>query len=338
MNPSPRHDGGLAGLPRRALVALVVFAAALIAAPGFVDDYILSVLILGLYFALVGQAWNVMTGFCGQLSLGHALYIGLGAYTAGALFVRFEISPWIGLPVAMVVAGLAGALIGFLSFRFGIRGVYFALLTIAFAEFTRILFDHWGWVGGSSGLYLPVTERTQVDLWSLRGPLWMFYYVILAAVGLAFLVCRRLLNAKIGYYWLAIREDQEAAQAMGIDILRYKVLAVVVSAMMTAFGGVFYAFYYNQFYPETIFNIDKSIEILLGVIVGGIGTLFGPILGAFALAGIGEVLIWFQDLVGVRGLKLLTYGVVLMIIILAKPDGLWPWLRPLLGLGRRDRA
>ena len=167
------------GVPRRAL-ALWALLAALLAAPLVVNDYLLTILILIFYFAYTGQAWNIMMGFAGQLSLGHALYVGLGAYTTAALYVHFGLAPWLGLPLAIAISALAGAFIGFLAFRFRVAGVYFAILTIAFAEFARIGFDHFRWVGGSAGLFLPVANYTQNDIWNLRGSPVMFYYLMLA--------------------------------------------------------------------------------------------------------------------------------------------------------------
>ena len=154
----------LEGVPRRGLRLLAGLLLALVAVPLVASDYLLTVLILILYFAYVGQAWNIMMGFAGQLSLGHALYVGLGAYAAAALYVHFGVSPWIGLWAAMAVSAAAGAVIGFLAFRFGVGGVYFAILTIAFAEFARIGFDHWSWLGGSAGFFLPVANYTRNDL------------------------------------------------------------------------------------------------------------------------------------------------------------------------------
>ena len=171
---------------------------------------------------------------------------------------------------------LAGAFIGFLAFRFRVGGVYFAILTIAFAEFARVGFDHLGWTGASAGLFLPVKQYAHNDLWRLRGHPVMFYYVLLAATVAAFVGCRMLLQSRVGYFWLAIREDEEAARSVGIDTFRYKMIAVVISAGMTAFAGVVFAFYYNNLFPEQVFNIGQSIEIILGPIVGGVGTLFGP--------------------------------------------------------------
>ncbi len=143
-------------LPRRSSVLLAALAVALLLLPLFGNPYVLSVAILALYFAFAGQAWNVMMGFCGQLSLGHSLYVGLGGYTAASLFVHFGVPPWLGVWPAIALCAAMGAAIGFLAFRFEIGGVYFALLTIAFAEFTRIGFDHLDWVGGSGGFFLPV--------------------------------------------------------------------------------------------------------------------------------------------------------------------------------------
>ncbi len=165
----------LEGVSRPAIGLLLVLLAALIVVPLVVNDYLITVLILILYFAYTGQSWNIMMGFAGQLSLGHALYVGLGAYVTAALYVKFGISPWIGLWPALVISGAAGAGIGFLAFRFGVSGVYFAILTIAFAEFARIGFDHFSWVGGSAGYFLPVANYTQNDFFNLRGNPRMFY-------------------------------------------------------------------------------------------------------------------------------------------------------------------
>src|SRR5688572_25071967 len=210
----------------RASVGLAVLAALLIALPAFVGAYALSVATLILYFAYTGQAWNVMMGFAGQLSLGHSLYVGVGAYAAGALFFHYGIGPWAGLWVAMLLCVALGLVIGFLAFRFGISGVYFALLTIAFAEFTRIGFDHLDWLGGPGGMFLRVAQRDTWDILNFRGPPLMYYYSILFLTMGAFVLCAWLLRSRAGYYWQAIRENEEAAQALGINTFRWKMLAV----------------------------------------------------------------------------------------------------------------
>src|SRR5690349_9413167 len=245
----------------RRSVALALVAALLIALPFFAGNYALSVATLILYFAYTGQAWNVMMGFAGQLSLGHALYVGIGAYAAGGLYYHLGIGPWLGLPLAVVAAALVGAIIGWLAFRFGVAGVYFALLTIAFAEFTRIGFDHMAWTGGPGGMFLPVAERDHIDLVHFRGPPALYYYAILALTAGALALCAWLLHARAGYYWRAMRENEDAAQALGVHAFRWKLLAVAISAGMTAIAGVFYAFYDNSLFPEKIFFIGNSIEI-----------------------------------------------------------------------------
>jgi branched-chain amino acid transport system permease protein len=322
------------GVPRRALILLGAVLAILILAPLVASDYLLTVLILILYFAYIGQAWNIMMGFAGQLSLGHALYVGLGAYAAAGLYVHFGIGPWIGLLAAVPIAGLAGAFIGYLAFRFRVGGVYFAILTIAVAEFARVGFDHLGWTHGSAGLFLPVAQYAHNDLWHLRGHPVMFYYILLAATVLAFVGCRALLHSRVGYFWLAIREDEEAARSAGVDTFRYKMIAVVISATMTSFAGVIYAFYYNNLFPEQVFHISRSIEIILGPIVGGVGTLFGPVVGAFVLTGLAETLTSVLNAVGIDmpGAKQVFYGICLLLVVVALPDGIWPWLARLIGL------
>ncbi len=323
----------------RSIFLLGALLAALLIAPWIVNDYLLTVLIVILYSAYTGQAWNIMMGFAGQLSLGHAIYAGLGAYVAAMLFTEYGIGPWIGLLAAIPVCMACGAIIGFLAFRFGVAGVYFAILTIAFAEFARIGFDHLDFVHASAGLFLPVAQYSHNDLWRLRGNPTMFYYVILAATVLAFVLCRALLKSRMGYFWLAIREDEIAARAAGIDTFRYKMYAVTISAAVTSFAGVFYAFFYNNLFPEQVFNISRSIEMILGPVIGGIGTLFGPILGAFLLTGLAESVNSAMAAIGfdLPGAKQVFYGVCLLLVIVALPEGVWPPLARRLGLAEHER-
>jgi branched-chain amino acid transport system permease protein len=320
----------------RTLTAVLV--AMLLAAPAVADRYVMSVLILIFYFAYLGQAWNLMMGLAGQLSLGHALYVGLGGYTAGLLWVYFGIGPWIGIIPAVVVAAACGGLIAWLGFRFSIEGVYFALLTIAFAEFTRIAFDHFAAAGGAGGFFVPYQAQRLGEWWNLRGGQVLFYYLgLLLAAGAALLVAA-LKRSRLGYQLMAVREDQQAARALGIDVLAAKMKAALISSAMTAVGGVFYVFYYNSLFPTQVFGIDRSIELMLAPIVGGLGTIFGPIVGAFILTPLGEILIAVTQGLGIDapGAKSLFYGVCLMLIILLRPAGLWPWLAQACGLrGRR---
>ncbi len=308
--------------------------AALAAMPLVADRYVLSVLTLIFYFAYVGQAWNLMMGYAGQLSLGHALYVGLGGYVSALLWLKLGVGPWLGVFAAVAVASAAGAAIGWLGFRFGIAGVYFALLTIAFAEFTRIGFDNLDITGGAAGLFLPFEEKRLGEWWNLRGGQLMFYYVALALACGGVLLVALLARSRLGYQWRAVREDEAAAQALGINAFAVKMAAVVISSAMTAVGGVFYAFYYNNLFPSQVFEMSRSIELILAPIVGGLGTVFGPVIGAFLLTPLGEGLIAVMERLGVNvpGAKAIFYGVILIAIISLMPTGVWPRLAALFRL------
>jgi branched-chain amino acid transport system permease protein len=323
-------------MKKRASAALAALAVLLLIFPWLAGPYALSVATLILYFAYTGQAWNVMMGFAGQLSLGHSIYVGVGAYAAGAMFYHWGIGPWAGLWVAVALCVALGLAIGFLAFRFGISGVYFAVLTIAFAEFTRIGFDHLDWLGGPGGMFLKVAQRDSIDLPNFRGPPMMYYYAMLVLAACAFIACYLLLKSKAGYYWQAIRENEEAAQALGINVFRWKMAAVAVSSAMTAVSGVFFAFYYNNLFPEQIFSISRSIEIMLGPVIGGVGTLFGPILGAAVLTLLSDGITEALAALGweVPGIKQVFYGVVLLAVVMFLPHGIWPALARRLGLNR----
>jgi len=318
----------------KASAALASLAVVLALLPLVAGNYVLSVVTLILYFAYTGQAWNVMMGFAGQLSLGHALYVGVGAYAAGGLFFHYGIGPWAGLWLAMLLCVALGLVIGFLAFRFSISGVYFALLTIAFAEFTRIGFDHLDSLGGPGGMFLKVAQRDTWDVLNFRGPPLMYYYAILLLCGAALALCSWLLRSKAGYYWQAIRENEEAAQALGINTFRWKMLAVAISSAMTSVSGVFFAFYYNNLFPEQIFNISRSIEIILGPVIGGVGTLFGPILGAALLTVLSDSITEGLAAIGweIPGIKQVFYGVVLLGVVMFLPNGIWPAIARRLGL------
>ena len=319
----------------RTLWSLAVLLALLLVAPALLGKYWLSVLILILYFAYVGQAWNIMMGFAGQLSLGHALYAGLGGYIAAGLFFHYGIGPWAGVfaAVAAAVAGRRDRRLSRLPLLAGRR-----LFRAAHHRLQRVhalAFDHWEWAGGSGGLFLKVDAGT--DIVNLRGGPVLFYYVILALAAGAFVLCRALLESRLGRYWLAIREDAEAAQAVGVPVLRCKMIAIMISAALTALAGVWNAFYYNNLFPETAFAMGRSIEITLAPIIGGLGTLFGPIVGAVVLTGLGEAFTDLGEALGIPGIKQIFYGLALLVIVMYRPAGVWPWLAGKLGFGERRK-
>lgn len=313
---------------RTAAACLILLGTPLLALPWLASSYVLSLATLILYLATLGQAWNLMMGFAGQLSLGHALYVGVGAYASGALFFHYGIGPWLGVWLAIACALLVALVLGVLAFRFGISGVYFALLTIAFAEFTRVAFDHAEWLGGPGGMFLAVAQRDHWDLASFRGPPGMFYYAALLLAAGTLLSCTWLSRSRAGYYWRAIREDETAAQALGIDTFRWKLLAVLLSAALSAVAGVFLAFHQNSLFPEQVFHISRSIEILLGPVIGGVGTLLGPIIGTLALTLLSDGTTELLGLLGweLPGTKQVLYGLALLGVVSFLPQGIWPAL------------
>jgi len=328
--------------------ALGTMMVVLAVAPLGLNDYLVAVCMNIMFLALVGQSWNLMLGFAGLLSIGHALFVGVGAYIAGVLFARLGIPPVIGVFAAVGGAVLVGAMIGYLGFRFSIGGVYFALLTIAFAEFTRILIAESSFLGGAEGLFLKVSSRQGIDLVNLRGSQEMFYYLLFILAFATLALCRWLLRSKIGYYWQAIRDDQDAAEALGVNTFRYRMYAVMISSGIAGIAGVWNVFYYNNLFPDTVLNIERSIEYTLAPIVGGVGTLFGPIFGAFVLTPLSEGITELIDLLKhlnvidprlkLNGVKLLFWGLVVAAIVLFRPAGLWPWARDRLGLAARPAS
>ena len=317
---------------RRQIIAAAVFAAALGALPLALGDFFLSVLALVFLAALVGIAWNLMMGFAGQLSLGHALYFGVGAYVLAILSERYGLSPWLAMLPAALVPAVLGIIIGALGFRFSVRGVYFALLTIAFAELARIVFEHWDYVGKTGGFFLKALTANNQPLLSLRGGATFFYYALLLTMFASFLFSAVLIRSHIGYCWRAIREDEDASRALGVKAFRLKLLAVAISAALTGIAGGWFALMNGSLFPESVLGMHMSINLIIAPIIGGLGTLFGPVLGAFIIVPINEISRDLAQSFSINGLNLLIYGLLLMLVIKIAPQGCWPWLARRLGL------
>jgi branched-chain amino acid transport system permease protein len=263
-------------------------------------------------------------GFAGQLSLGHALYFGIGAYVVALLSERYGVSPWLAMIPAAVLPAAFGLIIGVLGFRFTVRGVYFALLTIAFAECARILFEHWSFVGKTGGLFLKALTPANQPLLSLRGGALFFYYALLLTMLLAWLISALLVRSHIGYAWRAIREDEDASRALGVKVLRMKLLAVAISAAFTGVAGAWFALMNGSLFPDSVLGMQMSINLIVAPIVGGLGTLFGPILGALIIVPINELSRNLAQTFSINGLNLLVYGLLLMVVIKVAPQGCWP--------------
>lgn len=311
----------------KALAGLAV--AALVAAPPFLPKYPLEILISVLFFAYLGLAWNILGGYAGQFSFGHAAFFGIGAYTSTLLFLRAGLSPWLGMLAGGVLAAGFGLFEGYLSFRYGLRGPYFSLVTLAFAEMLRVVAVNLKVVGASIGLVIPTSAAAPaLFVFAHKLP---YYYVILALTAGALLLTRVLARTRLGYALVAVRENEDAAEAAGVNALGAKLSAMALSAFLTALGGTFYAQYFAYIDPTITFGPGISIQGLLPAIVGGAGTVLGPLLGAFVLTPVSELT--RALLRGRAGADIMLYGLVLMLVISFLPQGLIGWLRT-----RRMRA
>lgn len=312
---------------------LAAVLAILVALPAVLGSRALSIFVFIFFYAYLGQAWNLVSGYGGQLSAGHAAFVGIGAYTTAVLAMHAGVSPWLGMFAGAALAALLGAVVGFLGFRFGLRGFYFVLLTVAFAEVCRIVALNTEAIGGAVGLYIPFTGNAwQLQFQDNRG----YYYVALALMLLATGVVALVERGRLGAYLTAIREDEDAAEALGVDTLRYKLVALVLSAFLTGLGGAFYANYLFSLQPNAVFGIPLSVDIILRPVVGGSGTLMGPILGSFILSPLAELSRAYFARAGLVGTHLVVYGLLLVAIVLFLPRGAYPPLARALGLRRAD--
>jgi branched-chain amino acid transport system permease protein len=298
--------------------------------PAFTNQFQLSVLILLVYWAYLGTAWNIMGGYAGQFSFGHAAFFGIGAYTSTVLFVDYDVSPWIGMAIGAGFAAIFGAFMGFMTFRFGVKGHFFALVTFAFAEMLRLIAQDWEFVNASIGISLPVIGG---DSWSkllFDKSTINYYWLILGMLAVAISISIWIFRSKLGYYLQAVREDESAAAALGVDVLRYKIIAVSISAAMTGAGGSFFAQRFTFIDPTLVFGVSVSIQILLRPVLGGSGTVWGPLVGAIFLTPLEEATRRFvrnppsilSFIEGRSGVDVMFFGVVIIIVVIYMPDGI----------------
>jgi branched-chain amino acid transport system permease protein len=270
-----------------------------------------------LFFALLGQSWNVLGGYAGQMSFGHALFFGTGAYATAVMQVRFGLDAWTSAALGVGAGALVGAFTGAVTFRYGLRGSYFALVTLAFAEVFRALAKSWEFTGSGFGMLIPMKAGAANLQFADRVS---FYYVILLLVVLAYAVTWWLERSRFGAYLTAIRENEDAAQALGINPFRMKVAAITLSAAMAALAGIFYMQFYLFIDAGIAYGPGMSVNALLGPLIGGAGTVLGPLIGALALGGLSEVT---SALLGQQpGVNLLAFGLLLLVILRFLPNGL----------------
>ncbi len=281
------------------------------------SEFQIAFLTLALYSASLGLAWNVLGGFGGQYSFGHAMFFGVGAYAGAVLQVRLGVSPWVALGVAVALGALTGLVVGALTFRYGLRGSYFALVTLAFAEIFRVLANTFEFTGAGVGMMIKLAPgAANFQFPDKTG----FYWSLLAVVVIGLAIGTWLKGSRFGAQLVAVRDNEDAARALGIDPFRIKLAAITLSGAMMAVPGVFYLQMYQYIDPPLAFGSGVSVEALLVAIVGGMGSVFGPVVGALALALINH---GTTELVGkAPALSMALYGVLLVIMVAFLPNGL----------------
>jgi len=292
------------------LIVLLIF-------PIFLKDpYFLDIAITVLLYAFLGNAWNIVGGYCGQASLGHAAYYGIGAYMSTILFLKFGISPWIGTIISAVIASILAIISGYPSLR--MKGPYFVFFTIGFAETIRTLFLTWKWVEGSRGIIIPFQNNPINFIFFSKVP---YYYTILIFLIFGMLITYSISKSKIGKYSVAIREDETMAEALGINTALYKSYAFAISASLMAIGGTFYAQYVLFIHPNDLMSLNNSVIFMLIAVTGGKGTLFGPFIGSIIIMPLWE---YFRSTLGGQfaGLGTLFAGLIVLIIGTVAPGGI----------------
>lgn len=298
----------------------------------------LHTLILAVMWATAAQAWNITTGYTGMFSFGHAAFFGLGAYLPILLIEYFSINPWFGMIVGGLTAGLYGLIVGGLCFRYDLRDEYFGLATLAFAELLRYVFLNAPRLGGASGFVKPLA-REYADGYGLLAFQFssdlQYYYLILFFLLVVTTVAFVIRYSRFGLYLFAIRENEAAAESLGIPTYRYKLTAFVISAFFTAWVGAFWGMYFSSIRPEVVFNLLINIEILLPAVVGGAGTVLGPIVGSLVVTPSAEIT---RELANVPGVDWVVYGGFLILIALYSPDGVVSWPDRLVAMVRPSRG
>lgn len=299
-------------LPILAFAVLMALAPLLVA-----SNVVLNFLVFMLIIALAAQGWNLLGGYGGQYSFGHAAFFGTGAYVTAILQVRHGMNAYPAFAAGIGFAALVGLAIGFLAFRSGLRGSYFALVTLAFAEVFRVLANAAEITGGAAGILIRLQANPANFQFAERGT---FLWVALALVTLALLATLALERSRLGAQLVAVRENEAAAQALGVDVLAVKLRAITLSAAMTGAAGGLYAQYFLYLDANIAYGTWISVEALLAPIVGGAGTVFGPVLGAVILHGLGEAT---KSLAGsIPGIDLVIFGIVLILVVRFPPRDL----------------
>jgi branched-chain amino acid transport system permease protein len=316
---TPRRARDESVLLKASVATAGVLALALL--PLVLRQQLVVVAILILFNCYLAQCWNLPAGYAGQFSLGHGAFLAIGAYTSTVLFNVLGISPWIGALAGALIAGALGAALSAVAFLYRVRGVFFAVVTLSSVELFRSLFSGWDLVGGTSGIFLVSSSDPANMIFVSRAP---YYEIILAMVVALALGTAALERSRFGQYLLALREDEDAAEASGVPTFRCNVVIIALSAAMTALGGTFYAQYLLFIVPETLFTFDHVMSMMLGTVVGGSGTVLGPIVGSTLFGTLSEALrtLPFVNSREAASLVRIGYGLILLVVVLRMPSGI----------------
>lgn len=279
--------------------------------------FVWNLLSLIMVWAVVGMGWNVIGGYCGQVSNGHSLFYGIGAYTVAITCQYWKISPWISIWIGAVISMVVAFIFGKPLLR--LKGHVFAISTMALAECARIIFVNWKWVGGATGVYIYTKGVNEYLYMQFKNPL-NYYYVFLIFVVAILVLIKILDKSKFFYYLRTIKGNEMAAESVGIDVAKYKNRAYIMSAAIVSIGGSLYAQFLLYIDPATIMTLNISMMIVLTAVMGGVGTVEGPILGAIVLTTISEYSRVYLGQYG--GLDLILYGVLVILIVLFIPGGI----------------
>ena len=314
-------------MSRREAALAAALAALLALLPLVASNALLNFLLSGLIVALAAQGWNLLGGFAGQLSFGHAAFFGTGAYATAILQLR-GVNAWAGLAAGVALGAAVGWIIGALSFRAKLRGSYFALVTLAFAEVLRILANAAEFTGGAAGLLIRLAPGAANLQFPSRA---VFVWVVLGCIAFALLLTAGIARGRFGARLVAVRENEDAARALGVNVLRVKLQAIALSGAITAAAGCLYAQNFLYLDANIAYGTWISVEVLIACILGGVGTVLGPVVGALALHGVGELAkVAVGQAVGpINGIDLVLFGVLLIAAVAFVPQGIVGGLRRL---------
>jgi branched-chain amino acid transport system permease protein len=316
--------------PKQIFTGIIVLILVILFPMVFSKPFPQHVMILIFMFGMMAVAWNIMGGYAGMFSFGQVAFFGIGAYTSSFLLITYHVNPWLGLLVGGGIAALVGVAIGYPCSN--LRGHYFAIASIAFAEIVRTHFNNWKLIGAAEGMTLPMLEGSFKNFMFHSSKL-PYYYIMLAFLILSLIVCYFVATCKMGYYFRAIKESHNVAKVLGVNVVWYRLIAIMISAFLTAMVGTFYAQYVLYLDPESVMILPISVQIVLISMLGGAGSVMGPVIGAAILMPVSEVT---RVMLGHKGtgIDMMIYGALITLISVYQPKGVWGLF---LNIGKREK-